>query len=355
MKLKKSLQVLVAASMVAALGAACGDDGGTAAADGDGKITCSGQEIRFQLSFFPNAQHVGFLVAQARGFYKDEGVKVETLPGGPTVNPPLQLAQGNVDIAQVDFVDAMAAAGSDAPLTYVGQTYQQDPLRYVSLDGVRLDEPADLKGKTVGEQQAGSSPELQGLLHKAGMTMDDVTVKSIGFSIEDLMNKNVQVFPLQAYFHIAQLRSAGVEYPDGVNVLDPNKHGVAVASQGLAVFDPFLEEQRNAVVCFLRASLRGWQAAIDDPEAALAAVEKYIPEGASKTEDNKVDIEETIKIVTTKADGSKVTELLTMDPAYLKASQKILLDSKALEKETDINEVIDPDPLADARRTLAGK
>jgi NitT/TauT family transport system substrate-binding protein len=56
--------------------------------------------VRFQLSFFPNAQHVGFLVASNRGFYKAAGVNVKVVPGGPTVNPTLALAQGNVDIAR---------------------------------------------------------------------------------------------------------------------------------------------------------------------------------------------------------------------------------------------------------------
>jgi NitT/TauT family transport system substrate-binding protein len=356
MRSSRWLAVVVLACLAAVL-VACGDDDDSGdseqAAQSSGPVTCSGgTPVRFQLSFFPNAQHVGYLVAANRGYYEDEGLNVKVVPGGPTVNPPLQLAQGQVDIAQMDFADYLNARQGGAPITYVAQTYQQNPLRYVSLkDKVSLKEPADLEGKVVGEQQAGGAQaELKGMLDQAGLTIDDVEIKNIGFAIEDLLNGKSEVFPLQTFFHVAQLESAKIGYPDGVDVLDPNEYGVGVAAQGLSVNDRWAADNEDAVVCFLRASLKGWQDAIADPKAALDDVQAMIPEGASNPKDDAVNIEETLKLVTTNAQGDEVGDLLEMDTAYLQQSADTLREFDVVKQDVTVDEVIDPAPLEAARQ-----
>lgn len=356
MRSSRWLAVLLAC-LVAVLAACGGDDespGGAAqAAKASGPVKCSGgTPVRFQLSFFPNAQHVGYLVAANRGYYDDEGLKVKVVPGGPTVNPPLQLAQGQVDIAQMDLADYLNARQGGAPITYVAQTYQQNPLRYVSLkDKVSLKSPADLKGKVVGEQQSGGAQaELKGMLDQAELSIEDVEIKNIGFAIEDLLSGKSQVFPLQTFFHVAQLQSAKIDYPQGVDVLDPNEYGVGVAAQGLAVNDEWAGSNADAVVCFLRASLKGWQAAIDDPKGALKDVEKMIPKGASNPKDDAVNIEETLKLVTTNAQGETVDDLLRMDTEYLQQSADTLRKYDVIKRDASVDEVIDPAPLEAARQ-----
>jgi NitT/TauT family transport system substrate-binding protein len=349
-----------AGGVVGLFAVACGGDDSSSGSGGDNASAttttaqapakCNGDKVRFQLSFFGNAQHVGYLVAANRGFFDDEGLSVKVIPGGPTVNPPLQLAQGNVDIAQFDFGEVLNARANGAPVKWIAQTYQQDPIRYITLKSVPLSSPADLKGKTVGSQQTGSlDPELQGMLEQAGLSKSDIKVKQIGFSIEDLMNKNIQVFPLQTFFHIAQLKDAKVDYPGGVNVLDPNENGTAIAGQGLAVNEDFYNQHKDAVTCFLRASLKGWQAAIDDPDSALADVEKFLPKGVASKADNKIDIAETIKIVTTNASGQPVHDLLSMDMSYLQDSADRLKKFGIVKQDVPLDEVVDPGPLEQAR------
>lgn len=298
--------------------------------------------VRFQLSFFPNAQHVGFLVAANRGFYKDENLNVEVIPGGPTVEATLSLAQGNSDIAQVDFPQFLQAVEKGAPMTFIGLTYQQDPLVYVALKETKLGSPEDLKGLSYGQQQAGPlDAELQALLADAGLSAKDIKIVSIGFTIEDLLNGKSDVFPSRIFFHPAQFEEAGIDYPGGLNVLDPNEYGVAVASQGLAVNNDFLAENRDAVVRFLRASVRGWEATIEDQQAALADLKKFIPEGASTPLIDRLGTQNTIKIVTTSANGEPYEDILAIDKGYLERSQDILRKFNIVEKDIDLDEVID--------------
>jgi NitT/TauT family transport system substrate-binding protein len=303
--------------------------------------------VRFQLSFFPNAQHVGFLVAANRSYYRQAGVNVKVIPGGPTVNPTLALAQGNVDIAQVDFPEFLQAVEKGAPMTYIGLTYHQDPLVYAALKSTPLSAPADLKGKKYGQQQAGPlDAELQALLGIAGLTTSDITTVPIGFTIDDLLNKKCDVFPSRIFFHPAQFEDAGISYPSGLNILDPNKYGVGLASQGLAVNNKYLASHRAAVIAFLKASLRGWRTSIGNPRAVVADVGKFLPKGANNPKDNAIDVKYTNQIVTHKANGALWTKTLQVDMPYLRSTQAILLKYGVVKKRLDLRKYVNTQLMA---------
>lgn len=361
----RSMRWLVALAAILALAVAgCGssddDDGGDATASttetsaaGDTTAaapSCDGDEIRFQLSFFPNAQHTGYLVADSRDFYGDAGVRVKTIPGGPTVNPSLQLAQGNVDMAMMDFSEAINATANGAEIVWVAQTYQQDPLQYVSIRrDFPLPGPEALRGAVIGTQQVGElEPELRGMLEQAGLTIDDVRIRSIDPSIETLLNGRIDVLPLQTFFHISQLQEAGYRIPGDIDVLDPNEMGVGVAANGVGVNKAFYEENKDAVACFLTAALRGWQTAADDPRGVQADVERAQEAGLASPEATAINIQETLDLVTRKTDGSPA-ELLELDTTYLDESQRRLLDAGVIEEAVDLDALVDPEPLERAR------
>ena len=129
--MKQVRWLLAIGASLALLAAGCGsdDDDSDAAAGGSSSTTeqaaapeykkCSGASATYQLSFIPNAQHTGFLVALDKGLFDAEGVKMKMKPGGPTVNPALQLAQGTVDFAALPLADAMNAAARNAKVTLV--------------------------------------------------------------------------------------------------------------------------------------------------------------------------------------------------------------------------------------------
>ncbi len=307
-------------------------------------------KISFQLSFFPNAQHVGYLVAAHRGWYGKVGLNISVKPGGPTVEPTLLLAQGAVDIAQVDFTEFVQAVSKGAPMTYIGLTYQQDPLDYVALSGTKLSSPADLKGKKIGTQQAGEAdPELKAMLGKAGLTINDVKIVPIGFTIDDLLSGKCDVFPSQAYFHPAEFEDKNIHYPGGLNILDPNQLGVAVANQGLAVNNSFLKKHPQAVVNFLRASLAGWWFAIGNPRQAVSDVEAYIPKGASNPADDLVDVRTTGNLVYHSANGKIYRKILAIDMNYLNSSQNILQKYGVIDKKLDLKKYVNTALMEQAR------
>lgn len=309
---------------------------------------CSGDSLSFQLGFFPNAQHVGFLVAQHRGYYKQAGLKVTIKPGGPTVNPLLLLAQGTVNLALADdFVVAAKAKG--APITLVGETYRVDPGVVVAKATSGITSAADLKGKSIGLQRAGAHPDLEAILHSAGLTDADVKLVSIGFGIDDIASGKVDAGTQQLFFHKALWIDAGYKWPapgesttsgpKGLTVLDPSSLAQVGFGEAIGVNNRYLKSHRAAVACFLAASRRGWLFARTHPRAALADVMAYLPPHVSPPKDQYVDLLETNRLVLPK--GTPVSMLLKIDRRQVAQTAAFLTKYKVMTGHVDVNSFVD--------------
>jgi NitT/TauT family transport system substrate-binding protein len=60
------------------------------------------KNVTIQLKWVTQAQFAGYLVAQAKGFYKDAGLNVTIKPGGPDINPQQVLAGGGAQALRHD-------------------------------------------------------------------------------------------------------------------------------------------------------------------------------------------------------------------------------------------------------------
>ncbi|MFH2116229.1 MAG: ABC transporter substrate-binding protein, partial [Spirochaetota bacterium] len=77
---------------------------------------------------------------------------------------------------------------------------------------------------------------------------------------------------------VIRLRQAGYK----VNLIWPGDYGSHMYGHTLITTDRMIAENPDLVTRFLRATLRGWREAIEDPEAAVAVTLKYAREKDSK-------------------------------------------------------------------------
>ena len=83
--------------------------------------------VTLQTDWYPQPEHGGFYDAQIRGYYKDEGLEVTILPGGPYVNSAQQVSAGTVQFAMGSSDNTLESVGNGVPLVAVAATMQHDP------------------------------------------------------------------------------------------------------------------------------------------------------------------------------------------------------------------------------------
>ena len=98
---------------------------GAAAAHAEDNVT-------LQLKWVTQAQFAGYYVAAAKGYYKDEGLNVTILPGGPDIAPEQVIAGGGADVI-VDWMPAaLAARERGLPLVNIAQPFKHGGLELTS-------------------------------------------------------------------------------------------------------------------------------------------------------------------------------------------------------------------------------
>src|SRR3954466_14676806 len=83
-------------------------------------------KITVQLDWVAEPEHGGFYQAQARGYFKDAGLDVTLIPGGPNAFATQKVATGQADIAQSDSTNTLLAINQGLPVTQIGAVFQND-------------------------------------------------------------------------------------------------------------------------------------------------------------------------------------------------------------------------------------
>ena len=235
------------------------------------------EDVTLQLKWVTQAQFAGYYVAQAKGFYEEEGLNVTILPGGPDVAPTQVIAGGGADVVVDWMPSALAAREKGLPLVNIAQPFKSSGMMLTCLKESGVATPADFKGKTLGVWFGGNEYPFLNWMNKLGLKTDgtDVTVLKQGFNVDPLLQKQAACISTMTYNEYWQVIDAGVK-PEDLVTFKYEDEGVATLEDGLYVLeeklkDPAFEEK---MVKFVRASMKGWKyAEANADEAAMIVLE----------------------------------------------------------------------------------
>ncbi|MEO7107593.1 MAG: ABC transporter substrate-binding protein, partial [Rhodoferax sp.] len=239
---------LLSKSLMAAVIAVCG-----MAAHAADKVT-------LQLKWLPQAQFAGYYVAQAKGYYKAEGLDVTIKPGGPDIGPAQVMAGNGADV-MVDWMpSALASREAGVPLVNIAQVFNQSGLMLTCKKSSGVTTPKDLKGKTLGVWYGGNEYPFLNWMSKLGYKPDtDIKVLKQGFNVDPLLQNQAACISTMIYNEYWQLVDAGIKESDLVTFFY-EKEGVATLEDGLYVMEPKLKDPAFVarMAKFLRATFKGW-------------------------------------------------------------------------------------------------
>jgi NitT/TauT family transport system substrate-binding protein len=219
--------------------------------------------ITLQLKWVTQAQFAGYYVAQAKGFYKAEGLNVTIKPGGPDVNPDQVLAGGGADVVVDWMPSALAAREKGLDIVNIAQVYQHSGMELTCRRDSGVSTPADFKGKTLGVWFSGNEYPFLSWMAKLGYSTSgaspDVTVLKQGFNVDPLLQKQAACISTMTYNEYWQLIEAGMK-PAQLVVFKYQQEGVATLEDGLYVKGSELSDPKmvDKLARFLKASKEGW-------------------------------------------------------------------------------------------------
>lgn len=238
------------------------------------------QDFDIVLDWYPNAVHSFIYVAMEKGYYEEEGLKVNVQFPSNTNDAISLTAAGQADAGLYYQTNTVStAANQNIPIKVIG-TVVQHPLNIVMSMGERgIKGAKDLKGKIVGYPGTpGNEVFIKAMMEHNGLKYEDVTMQDVGFDLNTaLITGNVDAV-IGAYINH--------EYPtliqEGYDVtyFDITDEGIPDYEELVLVTgEKQIEEESDKLEAFIRASKKGFEDMKKDPQAALDTLLKYQDEG----------------------------------------------------------------------------
>jgi NitT/TauT family transport system substrate-binding protein len=224
--------------------------------------------VTFQTDWYPQPEHGGFYEALVKGYYRQEGLDVSIISGGPYVVADQQVSMGAAQFGMGSSDRILEADSQGQSLVAVAATMQHDPQGIM----LHVDSPVrgfvDLEGRTVAVKPGSTWFEYLVARYKLKGVRETPATFSIANFLQD-PDYIQQIFVTsEPYF----ARKAGVQV-----------RTLLISDTG---YDPYrifftsrdyLTQHPEVVAKFVRASLRGWRDYIADPREVNAELLKLNP------------------------------------------------------------------------------
>ena len=247
-------------------------------------------DLTLQLKWVTQAQFAGYYVAKDKGFYEEEDLNVTIKPGGPDIAPTQVLAGGGADVTVEWMPAALAAREKGLPLVNIAQPFKSSGMMLTCLKESGITDPkTDFKGKTLGVWFFGNEYPFLSWMSQLGLPTeggaDGVTVLKQGFNVDPLLQKQAACISTMTYNEYGQVLDAGIAEADLVTFKYEDQ-GVATLEDGLYTLQENLDnpEMADKLTRFVRASMKGWKYAEENPEEAAEIVMENDETGAQTIE-----------------------------------------------------------------------
>jgi NitT/TauT family transport system substrate-binding protein len=267
----------LAAVGLALTGCSASSDTGSGASGDSGDLT----PVTLQLQWVAQAQFAGYYAAVDQGYYEDEGLDVTIAEGGGDIVPQDVLASGDADYAISWVPKVLGSIENGANITDVAQIFERSATTQISFKDKGITSPADLAGKQVGSWGYGNEWELFAGMQKDGVALSDISLVQQLFDMNGFLAGDIDAAQAMTYNEYAQVLETvnpdtGELYtPDDLNVISWNDVGTAMLQDAIwADADKLSSDDAYAeqTVAFIKASIKGWIYAKDNPQEAADIV-----------------------------------------------------------------------------------
>ena len=207
-----------------------------------------------------------WMVAQAKGYYEQEGLKVNFVTGRGGVDVAKQVGAGNAVIGGAIGDTPIIARAQGIPVKAVAVMGAGSLMQLVTHKEDRIESPRELKGKTVTVIAYTDTTyyALLGMLSKVGLTKNDVNIQAAG--------------PAGVWQQFAAKKANGMaSTPDWtVNVMEagsqvdilPADVYFKSMAQAILASDETIQKNPQLIQKLVRATVKGMKDIMANPKAA---------------------------------------------------------------------------------------
>ena len=304
-----------------------------------------------QLGWLRNGEYAPIMIAEAKGFFKEEGIDHKIVDGGPGKNPIPIVAVGQAQFGlATNGMSVVTARLAKDPVDVVaiGTLFQQGPTAYVSIaaPGAPPSKPKDMEGKTVGTQ-TGTEYLFHAFAKKNGLDESKIKLVTAQATVEPLMVGKMDYFLAWVVNQTYQIEQESAKADAPLTVKGKTWQALKLSDLGIPTYTDVifasgdtLKKNPELVRHYLAAVQKGMQYCLDHPDESVELLAKF----PGQVEDaKKLAWRFKIQNALYQSDYSKKNGPLTMDPAVWTAMIGFLKEGDQIPKTIPATEVMTND------------
>lgn len=285
------------------------------------------EKISIRLKWLHQAQFAGFYYADKAGYYKESGLNVTLNPGGVDF-PAIQMVAGGSDQFGISGGDQLLLAREKGiPVVAVATIYRKIPVVFFSLKESGITKPQQFIGKKVGVKLGTDIEQIyQAMLNNTGVDRNKIKEIPVKYDLTPLLTKQIDVWPGYAINEPLTVEEQGYT----INIIYPGDYKVNLYADTLFTTEDMIKNKPEIVRKVVRATLKGWEQAIKNPDQAVAYTLQY---------SDKLNRKHETKMMNTSIPFIKPDSrpLGYMDKAGWQSLQTLLLKQKFMKKPVNID------------------
>ena len=298
-----------------------------------GHAMAQDETMVFTPQWTAQAQFAGYYVAEAKGFYREAGVKVRIEHPSATQPAMSRLRKNECQATTLQLCQALEIVDDGIPLINILQTSMNNAMVIVSA---RDKDPLTQKGARVGIWSVGF-----GQLAICMSIKDHLNYEWVRFA------QNVNLFVAGAldatlamsYNEYYQLVQAGIKMTDK-NVYRFCDHGYNVQEDGVYMTRDYYETHKDQAHRFAQASRKGWEWAAAHPQEALDIVMQYVDKNQIATNRvmQRLMLTEVLRL---QVDRESKKREFRLRPDMVQLASHLMVENQMLSREVTYKELID--------------
>lgn len=231
------------------------------------------EKTSLRLKWVCQAQFAGYYSALKEGYYKDVGLSVTIDPAGPNISPIQSVTSGVNEFGIAGAEQIITAIDNKVPIVAIAVIYRETPEALVSKKELNIKAPKDLEGKTVGVVYENDENLYRLFLKKNNVDENSIKEVPAITGISQVMTEQVDAKMAYEMNDAILLELEG----EKVNLLRFRDYGIKVYADTIFTTKEMVEKHPDKVKKFLKASLKGWNYAIENPEKSVSQLIEINP------------------------------------------------------------------------------
>jgi NitT/TauT family transport system substrate-binding protein len=233
--------------------------------------------VSLRLNWYLGGLHVPFYYGVERGFYRDEGITLTINEGRGSANTVQVVGAGTDTFGLADSSSIINLVSKGGEIKSVMNVLSSTGFSVVSLAATGIRKPKDIEGKSLA---VSPGDPLRGLF-EAVAAANNIDLSKVSFVQVDPAAKVVTVLEKRAdallggaddQFFLIKYRG---QEPHALRFAD---HGANIVGMAIFTNNATITGKPDLVKRFVKASIRSWDEARKNPDAAVDAAMKVKPD-----------------------------------------------------------------------------